>query len=297
MIRMNEDKLVIISVQGEVLSALAHMPPYRSTHDGKVVVLPSVGSITYNLKVGDRASGWMADHVEPSVTAKNLNANVGMNAAFNVFSCAGNEATVITGDAKRARGVVTGKHGGAEHVIIDFEAKALEQMNIGDKIAVKAVGVGLELLDYPGVKAMNIAPSLCKKISFKEDRKTGVLGIPVTHKIPAAIMGSGLGSSDCHTGDYDIQLFDKEMVREHGLEDLRLGDLVAIMDADHSYGRIYLGGAVSVGVVVHTDCVSSGHGPGVMTLFTSTKGRIKPRVDAKANMGHYLKIGRYRRSK
>jgi hypothetical protein len=294
MIRTNEDKLVTISVQGEVLSALAHMPPYRSTHDGKVVVLPSVGGITYNLKVGDRAAGWQADHVEPCVTTKNLNANTSMNAAYNIFSCAGNEATVISGDAKGAKGAVTGKHGGAEHVIMDFGDKALEKMQIGDKIGVKAVGVGLELPDYPTIKVMNISPVLLKKIGLKEDRKSGVLGIPVTHKIPAAIMGSGLGSSDCHTGDYDIQLFDKEMVRKHGLQTLRFGDFVAIMDADHSYGRIYMSGAVSVGVVVHSDCVISGHGPGVMTLFTSSNGRIRPIIDSKANIGYYLKIGRFR---
>jgi hypothetical protein len=295
MIRLNEDKLIAISVQGEVLSAMAGMPPYRATHDGQVRVLPSVGGITYNLKVGDLAAGWQADHVEPAVTAKNLSANTGVNAAFNVLSCAGNEATVITGEAKRSKGVVTGKHGGAEHVLMDFEDRALEKMNIGDKIAVRAFGVGLELPDYPEIKAMNISPALCRKIRFKENRKSGVLGIPVTHRIPAAIMGSGLGTSDCHTGDYDIQLFDKEMVRKHGLGDLRLGDFVAIMDADHSYGRIYLGGAVSVGIVVHSDCVTSGHGPGVMTLFTSTKGRIRPILDPKANIGFYMKIGRFRR--
>ena len=294
MIRTNEDKLVVISVQGEVLSALMSMPPYRSTHDGKIVVLPSVGGITYNLKVGDPAAGWQADHVEPCVTTKNLNANTSMNAAYNTFSCAGNESTVISGDAKGAKGAVTGKHGGAEHVIMDFDDKALAKMQIGDKIGVKAVGVGMELLDYPGIKIMNTSPDLCKKIGFQEDRKSGVLGIPVTHKIPAAIMGSGLGSSDCHTGDYDIQLFDPEMVRKHGLHDLRFGDFVAIMDADHSYGRIYLSGAVSVGVVVHSDCVISGHGPGVMTLFTSTKGRIRPILDPKANIGCCLKIGRFR---
>lgn len=295
MIRMNEDKLVMISVQGEVLSALASMPPYRSTHDGKVVVLPSVGGITYNLKVGDCCVGWQADHVEPCVTTKNLHANTSMNAAYNTLACAGNEATVISGDAKRAKGIVTGKHGGCEHVIIDFDDRTLEKLQIGDKIAVKAVGVGLELLDYPQIKAMNISPSLCKKIPFQEDRKAGILGIPVTHKIPAALMGSGLGSSDCHTGDYDIQLFDKEMVSKYGLQNLRFGDFVAIMDADHSYGRIYMSGAVSVGIVVHSDCVVSGHGPGVMTLFTSTRGHIHPILDPNANIGHYLKIGRFRR--
>jgi len=103
-------------------------------------------------------------------------------------------------------------------------------------------------------------------------------------------MGSGLGVDQVYSGDYDIQLFDKEMVKQYGLEDLRLGDLVAILDADHSFGRIYKKGAVSVGIVVHTDCVISGHGPGVTSLFTSSEGMITPKLDEKANIATLLKL-------
>ncbi|MEM3609108.1 MAG: DUF4438 domain-containing protein, partial [Candidatus Bathyarchaeia archaeon] len=78
--------------------------------------------------------------------------------------------------------------------------------------------------------------------------------------------------------------------RQYGLDDLRLGDLVAILDADNSYGRIYRQGAVSIGIVVHTNCVTSGHGPGVTTLFTSPTGKIIPRIDEKANIASLLKL-------
>jgi len=114
------------------------------------------------------------------------------------------------------------------------------------------------------------------------------LEVPVTHVIPAAIMGSGLGADQTYSGDYDIQLFDENVRKEFGLDDLRLGDVVAIKDADHSYGRIYKQGAMSVGIVVHTNCVSSGHGPGVTTLFTSSTGKIIPRIDVKANIASIL---------
>jgi len=116
------------------------------------------------------------------------------------------------------------------------------------------------------------------------------LEVPVTHVIPAAVMGSGLGANQAHSGDYDIQLFDDNVKKEYGLEDLRLGDLVAIQDADHSYGRIYKQGAITVGIVVHSDCVVSGHGPGVTTLFTSTNGKIVPRIDSDANIARLLKL-------
>jgi hypothetical protein len=118
----------------------------------------------------------------------------------------------------------------------------------------------------------------------------GTLEIPVTHTVPARVMGSGLGSNNVYSGDYDIQLFDDDTKTEYGLEDLRLGDLVAIMDADHSYGRIYRKGATSIGIIAHTDCIISGHGPGVTTLFTSSTGKIIPRIDSKANITTILKL-------
>jgi hypothetical protein len=106
-------------------------------------------------------------------------------------------------------------------------------------------------------------------------------------------MGSGLGANQVNSGDYDIQLFDESVVEQYGLKSLRLGDLVAIIDADHSYGRIYRQGAVSVGVVIHTNCVTAGHGPGVTTLMTSPDGKIVPQIDSKANIATLLNLRAY----
>ncbi len=85
-------------------------------------------------------------------------------------------------------------------------------------------------------------------------------------------------------------LFDKATRKEYDLDDLRLGDIVAILDADHSHGRILKKGAISVRTVVHTNCVSSGHGPGITTLFTSSTGRITPKKDRKANLAVILEL-------
>jgi hypothetical protein len=101
-------------------------------------------------------------------------------------------------------------------------------------------------------------------------------------------MGSGLGSTTCYHGDYDIQLFDKGIVNEYGLDNLRLGDIVAILDTDHSFGRVYKQGSLSIGIIVHSDCVSSGHGPGVTTLFTCNDGILDVRIDHTANIADIL---------
>jgi len=146
----------------------------------------------------------------------------------------------------------------------------------------------LKLIDFDDVKVMNMDPSFLEALDPKPNGEK--LEVPVTHLIPAAIMGSGLGASQTLSGDYDIQFFDEKVVEQYGLNDLRLGDLVAIIDSDHSFGRIYRRGAISVGIVVHTNCVTAGHGPGVTSLMTSPSGKIIPKIDSKANIACLLKL-------
>ena len=284
MIRTNVDKLVKVSVMGEISSPTTS--PYRISADGRPVVLPGTGGITYNIRVGDLAIGWAADHVEPAVSMKNKDS--GANSGLNTLACVGNKAVMASGEAKGEEGLVTAKHGGIEHVLVDFQTEAMEKMQIGDKILIKAMGLGLKLLDFPEVTAMNISPEFIEKLSL--ETQDDLLAVPVTHKVPACIMGSGLGKDNTYRGDYDIQMFDKDMVDEYGLEDLRFGDLVAIMDADSSYGRIYKGGAITVGIIAHSDCVTAGHGPGVTSLFTSTTGKIMPKIDPDANIAKIMNL-------
>jgi hypothetical protein len=101
-------------------------------------------------------------------------------------------------------------------------------------------------------------------------------------------MGSGLGRNNVYRGDYDINLFDERMVEEYGLNDLRFGDFVAILDADSTFGRHYSTGAVSVGIIVHGDSYVAGHGPGVTGLLTSRTGQIAPVIDPGANIADLL---------
>lgn len=290
MIATNKDKLICQSVIGEITSPSVGINPYRVSPDGVPEIYPGVGGITYNLRIGDLAGGWFADHVEPGVSISNfkdVGGQPGPNRALNIFSCAGNVATVVSGDAKGKTGRVTGKHGGIEHVLIDFEPEVLEQLVIGDKIQVKARGCGLQAVDFPEIRVMNLDPALFELMKLKKT-KDGRLEVPVTHMVPARIMGSGIGSSHSHSGDYDIQLFDGPTVAEYGLEDLRLGDVVAIADADASYGRIYKTGGVVIAIIVHSDCVLAGHGPGAMVVMSSKDGRIVPKIEAKANLRHYF---------
>ena len=291
MLKTNEKQIVEFILQCEP------GPPKTSgtwgvDHEGKPFILPGIGGITTNVQVGDPAFGWAGDHIEPGVSciANTLKPFEHPNVSLQLFSCVGNKAKVITGTAKGAVGYVIGHHGGSEHVIVDFPRKVKEKLTYSDKIILQAKGQGLKLIDYPDIMIYNLAPELLKRMSIKRLSK-GVLQVPVTTMVPAACMGSGLGSPHVAKGDYDIMSSDPESVKKYKLDKIRFGDFVALMDHDNRYGRAYRQGAVSIGVVVHSDCLRAGHGPGVSTIMTCRSSLIKPVINPKANIANILKIG------
>lgn len=298
-VQINRDELVMISVKGEISPPGIGSDVYRVTADGMPQVLPGTGGITFNFRVGDSAVHLAGNHVEPAVSIQNLGPendrtsreSRGLNALSNI----GNEAVVISGDAKGARGVVIGKHGGIEHIMVDFkDDDVYDKLAIGDEIQIRGYGTGMRLTNIEGVTVMNVSPSLFDALGANGMGRTahGKLRIGVTHFIPAKIMGSGLGRSQTYTGDYDVQFFDPKTVKEFELETLRFGDIVAIVDADSTYGRVYRQDAITIASVSHGRSDSAGHGPGVTTLFTSTKGRIEPYKASDANLARLLEIRR-----
>lgn len=281
--KTNKEHLVMQSLQGRI-----HHPT-RSGHyagyDGQVRIIPGVGGITYNYAIGDCCMGIVGDHIEPGVSLKNSDHSE--NNALLAYSCIGNQAKVISGDAKGKCGYVTGTHGGIDHVFIHFDKETLEELNIEDRIAIKGYGQGLELCDYPDIKVMNIDPSLLEKLPITEN--DGTLFVPVTHIIPAHLMGSGLGSDQIILGDYDIMTQDPTQVERYRLDTLRFGDIVAIENHNCHNGPHYLKGSMTIGVIVHSDSFTSGHGPGVAVIMTSKNNTLIPVLYREANIVHFLK--------
>lgn len=293
----NKDMLVVQAVVGVIAPAGMGDTPYDIDPDGKIRLNPGTGSITYNFRSGDSAIDLAGDHVEPAVTLFNPGAEndrAGRESrGLNTLACIGNKVRIWTGDGKGATGYVIGKHGGAEHVMVDFpDAAVFDKLLVGDKMQIAAVGFGLELKNAPGVTPMNIGPELIEGLTGLGMGITpeGKLRIPVAVIVPAKIMGSGLGANNAYRGDYDIQMFDEKTVKEYGLDRLRFGDLVGIVDADTTYGRIYRQGAITVGSISHSRSYVAGHGPGVTALFTSKDGRIELVEDRGANLATLLKI-------
>jgi hypothetical protein len=284
-IRTNKEKLVKIAVGGEVsppkLNALS-----AANSESRAFISIGMAGIVYNARVGDPAFGWQADHLEPGVSIHNPSEEA--DYAMHYLTCMGNEAVVTSGDARGARGRVSGEHA---RLIIDFEPDDLDKMNVGDQVLIRAYGTGLELPDFPQVMLRKCSPELIDAMNLQTTR-SGKLAVPVTHKLPARIMGSGAELFPEFV-DQDMMSEDRAYVHELGLDNLRVGDLVAVYDQDHRYGRGYLEGAIFIGLINHADSPMTGHGPGVMTIMSCPTPDIEAVIDPDANIAKFMRFGRW----
>ncbi|HDZ27401.1 MAG TPA: DUF4438 domain-containing protein, partial [Candidatus Aminicenantes bacterium] len=196
-VEYNQKQLVIMAVQGFIAPPGFSEPPYDIDPQGKIHVLPGIGSITYNFRTGDSAVHIAGDHIEPAVSLYNPGRNGGGSSyesrGLNGLSCIGNKVLVLTGEAKGAEGRVVGKHGGAEHVMVDFpDDVVFKKLAIEDKMRVYAIGVGMELKNIRGVKAINMSPHLLEALTKAGMGVTGKgkLRISVTHSIPCLLYTS-----------------------------------------------------------------------------------------------------------
>lgn len=290
-LKTNRDQLVMTAVQGSV-SPANQWAPFEVGADGEIFAWPSTGGITYNVKIGDSVFGWAGEHIEPGVSTTLDHKNRKASAGYQFLSCCGNQAKVISGAAKGSLGTVIGHHGGVEHLMLDFPDEVLDQLTCDDKFLVRGYGQGLKFIDHPDVFIYNLAPDLLEAWGLKE-LEDGRIEVPVNVIIPGHAMGSGIGALSVTTGDYDILCQDEETVREYGLDKLRFGDFVAVLNHDNRYGRTYRKDAITIGMVIHSDSPLGGHGPGMMTIMTATGGKLVPAQNDAANIGKLLNIGRY----
>ncbi len=281
--KMNTDELVEMAVNAKVDHPT--VKSYRGGYDGKARITLGPGGITYSHKIGDNCMKIAGDHIEPGVSMANPDPN--QNNAVEMFSCIGNPVYVLNGPAAKACGRVTGTHGGVEHTMAYFTKEDLNKMDGNENFLIRTRGQGLKTPEAPGVTWMNIDPDLVEAMGLEAD-ENGQVKFPVVTILPAFMMGSGLGSASMMTGDYDIMTQDPEANERFGLNDLRFGDFVAVMDHDSAYGSHYKKGAITIGAVVHSDSFTSGHGPGLTVVATSNDGSLVPVVDDQANLARYF---------
>ena len=287
LIRTNKEELLTIAVEG-VVQPPASLRGYgfSTTYDGQPKLGIGMASINYTVTYGDSTYGWAeGDHVEPDVTIQGRDRPSPSECALAILACIGNEARVLTGEARGAKGIFIGRHAGSDDLVW-FPPDVRDKLAINDRILIKARGVGLKIIGFEDVRVNKIDPEALEKIGITVEN--GQLVVPVVMEIPGHLMGSGMGGSFLETVDYDIQTTCPETVEKYNLKKLRLGDLVAIKDHYDFYGRGRYEGAITIGVVIHGFSDYAGHGPGVNPILSALPGRIRPKIDPNANMALIL---------
>jgi len=282
-IRTNEDQLVELAVAGSISPPAFRRGPFIPDNDGLSVVLPGMFGYVYNVRVGDPAFGWQGDHVEPGASIDHDDG--GIHHALHYLTCMGNRAVVTSGEATGAEGVVVGEHA---RILVDFDPAVHDQLCVGDTIQIRANGRGLALLDHPNIELKKMSPRLLHAMGLVEPGG-GRLRVPVAQELPVRVMASG-AELNAEYVDQDITSGDRGLMKELGIDRLRLGDVVAIHHADHYYGRGYRKGYVAIALCIHGDSVMTGHGPGILTLMAGTDSEIEWVIDPQANIARYLNL-------
>jgi hypothetical protein len=281
-LRWNCDDLVEMAVTGQVSQPALRRGGYVHRPDGVGLVLPGMSGIMYSARVGDRAFGWAADHVEPGVSIANPDQQADF--ALHYLTCIGNEAEVVTGLARGARGVVTGEHA---RLLVDFDPEVLEQLTVGDTIQIRTRGRGLRLESHSAIEFKKTSPALALALGLRAEG--GRLSCPVAMELPARTMGSG-AELNAEFVDQDLMSGDRALMAELGIDRMRLGDLIGIRDVDHRFGRSYRPGWVAVCLCIHGDSVMTGHGPGILTLITGPAELLDFHLEHTANLAQALGI-------
>jgi hypothetical protein len=279
--KTNKDKLIKMAVMGEIVHPSGGAG-YGVDFDGAPRVGLGMYGVKYNVTVGDPIYGWESgEHLEPGLSIRNT--EPGQSAALDTLACIGNEVNVRTGDARGAKGYIIGKH---VSFLVWLNGEDQKKVNIGDRIQVKAWGVGLKIEGFEETVRVNkIDPDLLEKMGITVEN--GKLVVPVTSEFPAYIMGSGYGMTP--NVDYDIQTTcSEDVIDELGIKKLRFGDVVVLKDQLNWWGRGYYKGAITIGIIIHGWSYHAGHGPGVTTIMSAKPGKIVTKIDPDANIAYYL---------
>jgi hypothetical protein len=280
---INTGELLRTALVGDVTSPVLGINPYDVTADGVPFVSIGAGGVCYTVKVGAEAHGWAADQVEPGASIANPDAAA--NEALMLYACIGNRATVRSGDAAGAVGVVTGKHEAFhayKHVLVHLPADALDALVPGDRLVVYATGRGMTVDELPEITCHSLGPELWD--AWAPERSGGRLGIRVTRVLAPEVVGMGSGRVSGATS------FALQSEADEALGGLRIGDLVAVRDWDATYYTGYHEDRVTIGVVSTGASPVLGNGPATTILLSGPSTTFELVVDAGANLAGLLEL-------
>jgi hypothetical protein len=272
---MTSAKLVSVNLLSFVDQGEVGNDPYRIDRDGNPYVAVGDGGIVLGLRLGDSVFGHVGDHAAPGACV--VHPNDDARHAVVGLSCIGNRAVIRTGDAAGKEGVVFGKRGGGERVIVVFTQDVLKRLRPSDQVAIMSRGQGADA-PIAGIAQMNITP---EALSLLPVRALGdQLEVGVRIELSSRTVGNGIGRPMA-MWDVDLQIDSTTK----GTEDLLLGDLVAIADLDARANAGFRKDWMSIGVVTHGSSPQPGHGPGVTIVLSGPAKHFAVRTEGAAHQG------------
>ncbi|HEV3187478.1 MAG TPA: DUF4438 domain-containing protein [Acidimicrobiales bacterium] len=272
---MTSDKLVSVNLLAFVDQGEVGNDPYRIDRDGNPYVAVGDGGVVLGLRLGDSVFAHVGDHAAPGACV--IHPSDDARHAVVGLSCIGNRVVVRTGDATGVEGVVFGKRGGGERVIVVFTQDVLRRLRPSDQVAIMSRGQGAEA-SVVGVTQMNITPEALALVPVRAVGDQLEVGVRVV--LSSRTVGNGIGRPMA-MWDVDLQI---DSTAEETSE-LRLGDLVAITDLDARANAGFRKDWLSIGVVTHGASPQPGHGPGVTIVLSGPAKHFSVRSEGATHQG------------
>lgn len=270
----NARQLVKVRLAGVISPASANTV---LTPGGTVEVLPGQGGVLLAPALGDVAEGWQSDHLEVGASVRHP--EPAADHALQILACVGNRAFVLDGPAAGTEGIVAGKHGA---LLAAFPQGVLALIGPGDRVAIDALGVGLRITGEESLTIHSCDPRLLFWLLDGTDQ-AGRLRVRVRAVFRPEAAGAGLGMPASHLNlDLDPSLTRDRIAGVPPV--LRLGDIVAVEDQDHSHGRRSRKGWLAAGVLCHGRSAGGGHGVGMATLLSGPAARLALVEDNRTNL-------------
>lgn len=275
-LRTNATRLVRTRLTATIIPTAANR---ATAPDDVLEVLPGQGGVVLGIRLGDRALAGKGDHIEPGISLGHPEPMV--NRAIQILSCVGNPVEVVDGPARGARGMVYGKHG---TVLAALPQEALMSVAPGERVVIEACGAGLAIESRPEVSCLSLSPELLARWLVASD-EDGRLVVPVVAELPAEAAAAGIGMPSQR---FNMDLHNDQPPMAELCRGLGFGDLVAVHDQDHRFGRRFRRGWVAIGVISHGTTIAGGHGLGFMTLLTGPADRFWVAQASQANVARLM---------
>lgn len=270
-VRTNAARLLTTRLVGVVQQPSAHV---SVDPNGFARSLPGMGGVLARPRMGERAGGWMSDHLEIGASVSHPEPSA--DHALQVLACVGNRAEVIDGPAAGGIGTVVGKHAST---MISFPGDVLAALAPGERVTIDAVGVGLEIEREPEIVFHSCSPVLVPLLAPSRTGD-GRVRVKVAWVLPPEAAGAGIGMA-AHYANLDLQV---DLLPGIAAADVRFGDLVALEGHDHRHGRQPRDDWIVVGAICHGRSVGGGHGLGLVTLLTAPADRVAIEVTPDASL-------------